>query len=107
MDEGPVNAMRGALKSHCEVIENQPIRRVAALLQHVDLVVSNDTGIMHVAAAVGTPVLSLFGPTDPAQWAPVGPPHRYIRGVNNDIETISCEQVVTAAQDILRRGRPS
>lgn len=37
------------------------------------LYVGNDSGITHLAAAVGTPVLALFGPTDPEIWAPCGP----------------------------------
>lgn len=35
--------------------------------------IGNDSGITHLAAAVGTPVLALFGPTDPEVWAPRGP----------------------------------
>ena len=35
---------------------------------------------MHLAAAVGTPVIALFGPTDPARTGPYGPGHRVIRG---------------------------
>ena len=37
------------------------------------LYIGNDSGISHLAAAAGTPVLALFGPTDPAVWAPRGP----------------------------------
>jgi len=44
----------------------------AALLQQAALVVSNDTGPAHVAAAVGARVLSVLGPTDPDRWAPWG-----------------------------------
>jgi len=36
------------------------------------LFIGNDSGIAHLAAAVGTPVVVLFGPTDPAVWAPRG-----------------------------------
>jgi ADP-heptose:LPS heptosyltransferase len=36
------------------------------------LYVGNDSGITHLAAAVGTPVLALFGPTDPKIWGPRG-----------------------------------
>lgn len=43
---------------------------LAALLSLCDLVVTNDTGPMHVAAAVGTPTVSLWGPSDPAEVAP-------------------------------------
>ena len=44
-----------------------------ALLAEVDVVVAGDTGIAHLAAALGTPVVTLFGPTDPALSAPRGP----------------------------------
>lgn len=40
------------------------IRELAAFLKHVDLFVSADTGIMHLCAAVGCPLIGLFGPTD-------------------------------------------
>ncbi len=43
------------------------------VLDHADLVVSNDTGPMHVAAALGTPTLALFGASDPVVSAPSGP----------------------------------
>ncbi len=45
---------------------------VGALLQRSRLLVANDTGVLHLAAAVGTPVVGLFGPTDPALYAPYG-----------------------------------
>lgn len=44
-----------------------------AILQRAALLVSNDTGPGHLAAAVGAPVLSVLGPTKPEQWAPWGP----------------------------------
>jgi ADP-heptose:LPS heptosyltransferase len=37
-----------------------------------DLVVGNDTGTLHVAAACGVPTVTLFGPTDPRKWNPIG-----------------------------------
>lgn len=45
----------------------------AALLQEAALMVSNDTGPAHMAAAVGTPLVSVLGPSDPALWRPWGP----------------------------------
>ncbi len=45
---------------------------LARWLARARLYVGNDCGITHLAAAVGTPVLALFGPTDPAIWAPRG-----------------------------------
>ena len=49
------------------------------LLRRAALVVSNDTGPAHLAAAVGAPVLSVLGPTKPEQWAPWGPHVRVLR----------------------------
>lgn len=43
-----------------------------ALLARADLVVSNDSGPMHLAAALGAPTLGLFGPESPRRYAPVG-----------------------------------
>ena len=49
------------------------------LLRRAALVVSNDTGPAHLAAAVGAPVLSVLGPTKPEQWAPWGPTVEVVR----------------------------
>lgn len=51
----------------------------ASVLKEMDLVVTNDSGPMHMAAAAGTPVCALFGPTDPARTGPYGEKHRVIR----------------------------
>jgi lipopolysaccharide heptosyltransferase III len=45
---------------------------LACWLAKARLYIGNDSGITHLAAAVGTPVLALFGPTDPEVWAPRG-----------------------------------
>lgn len=56
----------------------EPVTRIddlfdlAQWLAGARLYIGNDSGITHLAAAVGTPVLALFGPTDPAVWAPRG-----------------------------------
>jgi len=49
-----------------------------ALLKQMDLVIANDSGPIHMAAAVGTPVLAIFGPTDPRRTGPYGPRHRVL-----------------------------
>jgi heptosyltransferase-2 len=107
MDADEVRAMESALSASAQVIRNQPVRSVASILSHMDLVVSNDTGIMHVAAAAGVPVLSLFGPTDPEQWAPTGAHHRYIQGEGGRIDRIPVEDVLRLAREMLGplRGR--
>ncbi len=51
---------------------------LAAVLARARLLVSNDSGPMHLAAAVGTPVVAFFGPTDPGRTAPAGSPSRIL-----------------------------
>jgi lipopolysaccharide heptosyltransferase II len=55
------------------------LRQLAALLRRVSLLVTNDSGPMHLAAALGTPVVALFGPTDPRRVGPYGEGHCVLR----------------------------
>jgi heptosyltransferase III len=50
--------------------QNLPLPHLAALLARCQIVVGHDSGITHLAAAVGTTTLALFGPTDPLVWGP-------------------------------------
>jgi ADP-heptose:LPS heptosyltransferase len=52
---------------------------LAGLLERFDLLVTGDTGPMHLAAVMGTPVVAVFGPSDPARYAPAGPFDRVVR----------------------------
>jgi lipopolysaccharide heptosyltransferase II len=56
------------------------VRELQWLLRKCKVLVSNDTGTMHMAAALGTPVVALFGPTSPDSFGPIGDRHRIIRG---------------------------
>ena len=47
--------------------------------RRLDLFVTGDTGPMHLAAAVGTPIVAVFGPSQPARYAPRGPLDRVVR----------------------------
>jgi heptosyltransferase II len=53
--------------------------QLAALLEKCRLLATNDTGTMHLAAATGTPVVAIFGPTDPVTTGPWGEGHRVVR----------------------------
>ena len=52
---------------------------LAATLMELDLLVTGDTGPMHLADAVGTPIVGIFGPSDAARYAPRGPRSRIVR----------------------------
>jgi len=51
---------------------------IAALAKRCSLFVSNDTGVMHIAAAAGTPTVGLFGPQSPRRYSPVGPRNAFL-----------------------------
>jgi ADP-heptose:LPS heptosyltransferase len=55
------------------------IEKTALILKRCHLLVSNDTGVMHLGAAVGTPTVGLFGPNSPVHWAPLGKRVSYVR----------------------------
>ncbi len=127
-------ALPGALR--LMRIGTLPLRRLAALLERCALLVCNDTGIMHLAAAVATPVVAVFGPTSPRIYLPPSPsafavggtdidcPYRNTRSLHPPgcwaaehcliaergcIERASLDDVVTAAQRALAgatRRRP-
>jgi len=62
------------------LLPNVGLGTYAALLQDAALMVSNDTGPGHIAAAVGTPLISVLGPSDPLQWRAWGPSVQVLRG---------------------------
>ncbi len=57
------------------VYENRSITAVASLLKKLSLYVTNDTGTLHVASAMGTPTIALFTPTNPLMCGPYFAPH--------------------------------
>jgi ADP-heptose:LPS heptosyltransferase len=57
----------------CRIAHGVGLGAYAALLRDAALVVANDTGPGHMAAAVGAPLLSVLGPTEPSRWGAVGP----------------------------------
>ena len=57
---------RRSLGTNCTELIDLPIEQLAPVLAHAEVVISNDSGLMHLASAVGTPVLAIFGPTHPS-----------------------------------------
>ncbi len=96
----------------------------AALLSRLTMLITGDTGPMHLASAVGTPVIALFGPSDPRRYGPLAthqqvlrvqlpcspcgqvrlPPERCRGHVPDCMDGITVAAVVDAAQRWLREG---
>ncbi len=69
----------GRPRAVANVAGKVPLPETAALLAHMDLVVAVDTMATHLAAAVGRPVVALFGPGAPRVWRPLGAAHAVIQ----------------------------
>lgn len=104
MDDEAVQKMVKSLRSPYLLVKGKSIREVAAIIDRLALFVTNDTGVMHVAGATSTHVLSLFGPSNPHQWAPRSQRHRYLAARNRDINSITEEEVHSAAVEMLRES---
>ena len=90
---------------------------LAELYRQCVVLITNDSGPMHLAAAVGTPVIAIFGPTDPARTGPYGPGHVVLRsGISCSpclkdrcthtprmecMSLVTVEQVLTAVETFL------
>jgi ADP-heptose:LPS heptosyltransferase len=75
-----------------------PLRVLGAALARAGLLLGNDAGVSHLAAAAGAPTLALFGPTDPATWAPVGPRVLTLRAANASLADLAVDEVVDAGR---------
>ncbi|MHB8620690.1 MAG: glycosyltransferase family 9 protein [Chloroflexota bacterium] len=112
--------------ANCRVLDlvgRCDIQQTGAVLERCELLVSNDSGVVHMAAAVGTPVVAVFGPSNARAWGPYPPErHRVVRtslpcspcfyrgtslGTPGGCATRDClrlltpEMVVEAAEDLL------
>jgi heptosyltransferase-3 len=71
----------GALSKRFIVLRELTLIQLAAVLCSANVFVGNDSGVSHLAAALGTPTVAVFGPTDPTVWRPLGTRVSVCRGV--------------------------
>lgn len=70
-----------------------PLMELAVRLSHCRLFLGHDSGISHLASACGVPSLLLFGPTDPATWAPPQPTVQILQAPDGDLANLALETV--------------
>lgn len=84
----------------------------AACLARCQLCIANDSGLMHIAAAMGTPTLGLFGPSNDVEYSPHGPHTAFVRGADfygldntaapfDLMKAITIDDVVEVAQTLI------
>jgi heptosyltransferase-3 len=85
------------------VYRNAPLTQVKSIMAGAQVFVGNDSGPAHIAAAFGVPVVVLFGPSDPTNWAPWRTEAHVL--TNPDaIGRISVEEVIAAAESLRVRA---
>ena len=123
-DRAEVDRVKAALPSDLPVADLSgalDLPRLAVILEHLSLFITGDTGPMHLAAAMGTPIVAVFGPSDPANYGPLTsrkrvvrvniwcspcnqirrPPSRCVGHVPDCLVGVEVDQVVAAANDLL------
>jgi ADP-heptose:LPS heptosyltransferase len=89
---GPEEALEGAVRT-------ANLYDLAGWLRTARVYVGNDSGITHLAAAAGAPVVAIFGPTDPAIWAPRGDRVRVVAGKPDHV---TVEEVLDAVDRLVQ-----
>jgi ADP-heptose:LPS heptosyltransferase len=95
--------MKQQFPSSVVLLDQLTLPQLAAAATRLAAFVSNDTGPMHIAAAVGTPVVLLLDKRAPTSYLPQGDQHRII--YNNIIGDISVDEVYVATRSILASSR--
>ena len=124
-ERATTGAVKDSLPAHVRHIDlagHAPLVDLAAVLARLSVLVTADTGPMHLAAAVGTPVVGIFGPSDPVRYAPLAPraavvhadlwcrpcnrmrrpPERCAAGTPDCLDRVGVDAVVDAARRLIR-----
>ena len=96
-DQAQLDALTAAWRGAPVLLARDfPLPHLAALLARCRLFLGHDSGISHLAAAAGVPSLLLFGPTDPAVWAPANPHVSILAAPADDLTALSLATVQAA-----------
>ncbi|MFA3781748.1 glycosyltransferase family 9 protein [Melioribacteraceae bacterium 4301-Me] len=101
-DKEELNYVKKIFGENTAFFIDHSIPELAALISLSDLFITNDTGVMHVAGATDTPQISIFGPTNPYNWAPMGPNKYFVR--KSDLtDDVTVEDVFLLCKLILEK----
>ena len=101
-DQDAVRSLRTMSVARVFFAENLPLPQLAAILQRSAFFIGHDSGISHLAAAVNTPSVLLFGPTDPLIWAPANADTRVLVSKTGKLDDLPLEEVIAAVSAAAR-----
>lgn len=95
-DDAAAEVLRSSSGANVVPVETPDLKTLIAALSLADRVVCPDGGAMHLAAALGTPVVALFGDSPVERWRPWGVEHRVVRSASGDLADLPLEPVLAA-----------
>lgn len=81
-----------------DLVGKTNLRESIGALANLKLMIGGDTGVMHLAAAVGTPTITAFGPTPNEKWGWFNEPHQVIIAPDKDIHKLEASTMIEAAE---------
>lgn len=84
-----------------DLVGRTSLRETIGALSNLSLMIGGDTGVMHLAAAVGTPTITAFGPTPAKKWGWYSEPHTVIQARNKDLKNLEYQEFETAISRVL------
>ncbi len=87
-DENDAQHIIKKLPSNAKLAPDTKLSEMTGLINNCDFILANDSGPMHIAAALGVPTLGIFGPTDPAKHGPYSPKSGFVN--KEDLFCIIC-----------------
>jgi ADP-heptose:LPS heptosyltransferase len=106
-DDNTVKRISSKLQQHSinfTILHNLPVKKLGAVLSMTALYITNDTGTMHIAGFSGAKMISLFGPTNPIEWAPLSKNSYYIKSPTGNIEDISVREIYQLSENLIEAG---
>lgn len=91
-DERDADFIKNNLGDKAVLAPEIKIGKLSALIKNCDIMIANDSGPMHISAALGVPTLGIFGPTNPEAHGPYSPNSDYI--IKKDLHCIICNKLV-------------
>jgi heptosyltransferase-2/heptosyltransferase-3 len=109
--EAPMlRSLRDGVALDCVVVADPPLRQLFALCESAHSMISVDTGPAHAAAALGVPLVVLYGAESPAYWLPRGPAGTAVVGLGGPphstrVDQLEAEEVFAAWRSLPARGQ--
>ncbi|RPI65240.1 MAG: glycosyltransferase family 9 protein [Ignavibacteriales bacterium] len=95
-DESDAQFIKSKLGENCLLAPKSSLPQMAAMISECDLVIANDSGPMHIAAALGVKTLGIFGPTNPKAHGPYSQNSDYV--IKDDLDCIICNKLICPFQ---------